>query len=195
MVSCFFPQNYLAEAVRYLGQEPDGTSVSDIKGIWVASDDSDVVNEVRALAGAYFPGVRSEDIVYADNGVPGGVPTSNRPTRSISQVLIYSRCLRGRRLIGKRVETIYRRSPAHHGATRFDTRQRLYSIAVRFILTLHREPSLCAGCSSSRVLSDDPSRQITHVPKTTAHVFSQSRNTSKPTCIEPKAREHTVPEQ
>lgn len=89
-MACFcLRQDYLAEAVRYLEQESDGTSVSDIKGIWVASDASDVVNEVRALAGAYFPGVLGEDIVYVDDGVAGGVQTSEMTTRSEYQVLTH----------------------------------------------------------------------------------------------------------
>ena len=99
MTGCFSPQDYLAEAVRFLEQGPDGISVSAIKGIWVASDASDVVNKVRALSSAYFPGVRSEDIVYAGGGVPGGVQTSAMTTHSISQVLVKSRCARGRRFL------------------------------------------------------------------------------------------------
>ena len=91
MTCCLFPQDYLAEAVRYLQQEPSGTSVDAIKGIWVASDASDMVNEVRALAGAYFPSVLSEDIVYVANGVLGGVQTSRMTTHSISQVQTISR--------------------------------------------------------------------------------------------------------
>lgn len=80
------PQEYLTEAVRYLQQEPNGTSVGSIKGIWVASDSADVVNEVRAQAGAYFPSVGSEDIVYAAGGVTGGVQTSEMKTLTITQV-------------------------------------------------------------------------------------------------------------
>ena len=77
--------------MRYLQQEPNGTSVGAIKGIWVASDTSEIVNKVRSLAGAYFPSVQSEDIVYVANGVLGGVQTSRMTTHSISQVLPNSR--------------------------------------------------------------------------------------------------------
>ena len=59
-----------------------------IKGIWVASDEAEMINEVHALAGTYFPGVLSEDIVFVDGGVPGGVKTSNMTTHSHQQVSI-----------------------------------------------------------------------------------------------------------
>ena len=83
-----FPQQYLAEAASFLQQEPTGTSVGAIKGIWVASDEAEMINEVHALAGTYFPGVLSEDIVFVDGGVPGGVKTSNMTTHSHQQVSI-----------------------------------------------------------------------------------------------------------
>ncbi|CAM9235847.1 unnamed protein product, partial [Laminaria digitata] len=78
-------EDYLAEAVHYLEQEPNGSSVDAVKGIWVASDATSVVSEVRALADAYFPSVLSEDIVFVAGGVPGGVQTERMTTRSNKQ--------------------------------------------------------------------------------------------------------------
>ena len=57
-----------------------------IKGIWVASDNETVVDEIRFLANAYFPNVRSEDIVYVAGGVPGGVQIPDVTTVSMAQV-------------------------------------------------------------------------------------------------------------
>lgn len=86
MFQCF-PQAYLAGAVRYLDQEANGISVDDIKGIWVASDDATVVDEVRTQAHWYFPSVLSEDIVYIAGGVPGAAQFSSVTTESKQQVL------------------------------------------------------------------------------------------------------------
>ena len=72
--------------MSYLAQEPNGTKASDIKGIWVASDDVAVVDKVRSLAGAYFRSVRNEDIVFVDGGVPGGPKQSKVTTHSDIQV-------------------------------------------------------------------------------------------------------------
>lgn len=79
-------QTYLAAALNYLEDEPSRTPAHKIKGIWVASDNTTVVNEVRSLAPAYFPNVRDEDIVYVDAGVPGGVPIPHVTTVSNNQV-------------------------------------------------------------------------------------------------------------
>ncbi|CAM9114923.1 unnamed protein product [Laminaria digitata] len=75
-------EKFLAAAVSYLEHQPSGMSVAAIKGIWVASDDAAVVGEVRTLADKYFPSVRSEDIVLAADGVPGGPETSPVTTHS-----------------------------------------------------------------------------------------------------------------
>ena len=82
----YFSQEYLAAAFNYLEDQPTRTPADRIKGIWVASDDETVVNEVRSLAHAYFPNVRNEDIVYVAGGVPGGVQIPNVTTVSMRQV-------------------------------------------------------------------------------------------------------------
>ena len=81
-----FLQSYLAEAVNFLEHETNGTSVDAIKGIWVASDDENIVDEVRKTAGAYFPSVLSENIVYVAGGVPGGPQSHKIATHTDAQV-------------------------------------------------------------------------------------------------------------
>ena len=79
-------QAYLKEAVIFLEKGLNGTSADDIEGIWVASDDAKMIDEVRTLAGNYFPSVRSEDIVYAANEVAGSLQPSNMVTHTNHQV-------------------------------------------------------------------------------------------------------------
>lgn len=70
----------------YFEKETTPTGVDGIKAIWVASDDPDIVGEVRTLAPAYFPNVPSEAIVYAANGVTGGSNTTGVDTITQTQV-------------------------------------------------------------------------------------------------------------
>ena len=73
-------------AIAYFEQETTLTGVDGIKAIWVASDDPDVVHEVRFLAPAYFPNVLREAIVYVSDGVTGGSNTKRIHTTTASQV-------------------------------------------------------------------------------------------------------------
>lgn len=82
------PQEYLASAVNHLEEDSSRTSVNEIRGIWVASDDMTMVDEVRTLAHTYFPNVSGEAIVCVAGGVPGGVETSGVFTHTNQQVLI-----------------------------------------------------------------------------------------------------------
>lgn len=75
--------------MRYLDQAPNGISVDAIKGIWVASDDATVVDEIRTQVHLHFPSVLREDIVYVAGGVPGAAQVSNVATASNKQVLIH----------------------------------------------------------------------------------------------------------
>ena len=70
--------------MAYFEQETTPTGVDGIKAIWVASDDPDVVHEVRFLAPAYFPNVLREAIVYVSDGVTGGSNTKriHQPPRA-----------------------------------------------------------------------------------------------------------------
>lgn len=60
--------------------------IADIKGIWVASDTAQVVDEVRAHASKYFPNVELRNIVSISNGVEGGPEMLSVPTFSENQV-------------------------------------------------------------------------------------------------------------
>ena len=79
-------QEYLKAAAVYFEHETTQTGVDGIKAIWVASDDPDVVHEVRFLAPAYFPNVLNEAIVYVSNGVTDGSNTRGVHTATTSQV-------------------------------------------------------------------------------------------------------------
>ena len=75
--------------LRYLGETPTRTPSDAIKGIWVASDNVTAVNEVAAIANAYFPNVLRENIVFVAGGVPGGVEIPDVPTTSTTQVQLF----------------------------------------------------------------------------------------------------------
>ena len=51
-------EEYLMEAKKSVN------NIDEIKGIWVASDDMNVINEVRDLSSTYFPNVLKENIIY-----------------------------------------------------------------------------------------------------------------------------------
>ncbi|CAM9461762.1 unnamed protein product, partial [Laminaria digitata] len=78
-------EEYLAAAVNYLEEDASRTPVDEIRGIWVASDDLTMADEVRTLAHTYFPNVLSEAIVFVAGGVPGGVETSGVATHTNKQ--------------------------------------------------------------------------------------------------------------
>ncbi|CAM9717302.1 unnamed protein product [Ectocarpus sp. 12 AP-2014] len=55
---------YLQAAESFLGNSTEGeVGPSSITGLWVASDDSSVLQEVKALASNYFPKVQPERVV------------------------------------------------------------------------------------------------------------------------------------
>ncbi|CAN0027629.1 unnamed protein product, partial [Laminaria digitata] len=66
--------DYLSAARDYLEDETASgrTPASEIKAIWVASDDGSAVDEVRALVSDFFPNVESENIVWISGGGPDG---------------------------------------------------------------------------------------------------------------------------
>ncbi|CAM9350478.1 unnamed protein product, partial [Laminaria digitata] len=78
-------EEYLKTAANYFEDEYMLTGVNVIKAIWVASDDPDVVDEVRTLAPAYFPNVPSEAIVYVAFGMAGGPATRGVDTTTRTQ--------------------------------------------------------------------------------------------------------------
>lgn len=85
-------KEYLEAAVNYLAEDSSRTPIDDIKGIWVASDDSSVVGEVRKLARTYFPNVSSENILFVSDGVPGGPKRGALATHVNREVRSSSAC-------------------------------------------------------------------------------------------------------
>lgn len=87
---------YLQEALYYLEST---NRVSEMKGIWVASDDTEVIHEVRNLSSTYFPNILHEDIVYhSDKGidqtkkekrVPWDTPISTRSKKQTYESFMY----------------------------------------------------------------------------------------------------------
>ncbi|CAM9358311.1 unnamed protein product [Scytosiphon promiscuus] len=63
---------YLQAAARYLYESSaDRYGAESISGVWVSSDDSIVLPEVKELASSYFPNVQTEKIItisFRDNG-------------------------------------------------------------------------------------------------------------------------------
>ncbi|CAM9692366.1 unnamed protein product [Scytosiphon promiscuus] len=79
-------EEYLGAAVAYLeGDESGELGVEDIKGIWVASDDSQVVDKIKGLAPSYLPGVDNSTIFWASGGIDGGPEVQKTATRTDKQ--------------------------------------------------------------------------------------------------------------
>lgn len=73
-------------AVTYLQGEESQLDVEDIRGIWVASDDSGVVDRIKAIAPSYLPNVGNSTIFWASGGVEGGPEISQTATRTDKEV-------------------------------------------------------------------------------------------------------------
>ena len=153
----FFQQEYLAAAFNYLEDQPTRTPVGRIKGIWVASDDENVVNEVRSLAHAYFPNVRNEDIVYVAGGVPGGIQIPNVTTVSMRQVKHLVSSL-GRRKRSISVVRIYQPLCTFHQVilVRFQCMFNTRRCCLLWFCNNTRDITVCScsvyGWSSTRIL-------------------------------------------
>lgn len=81
------PQQYLATGAESMLRSEAGINwVRSIKGIWIASDDPDAVDEVREVYPRFFPNVESELIVWASAGVEGALETRRVVTHSDRQV-------------------------------------------------------------------------------------------------------------
>lgn len=61
---CSNAQVYLKNASKFLEDSPQGVSVEDITGLWVASDDPSVIGEMQSLAQQYFPNVGPESVIW-----------------------------------------------------------------------------------------------------------------------------------
>lgn len=79
----FYPcEEYLSTAVAYLKGDESELNVEDIRGIWIASDDPEVVGKVKELAPGYFPNVQNSAIFWASGGVDGGPEILRTATRT-----------------------------------------------------------------------------------------------------------------
>lgn len=70
----------------YLESNDTDLAVEDIKGIWVASDDAEVVARVKEIAPSYLPNVSNDTIFWASGGVEGGPDISRLATRTDHEV-------------------------------------------------------------------------------------------------------------
>lgn len=77
---------YLSAAVRILEEDAGGISVDLIKGIWVASEDPDVLEEVRPVAHLNFPNISNGAIVMVSDKLTGVKGVALWPTTTNSQV-------------------------------------------------------------------------------------------------------------
>eukprot|EP00752_Nemacystus_decipiens_P018203 g16332.t1 len=75
-------EEYLSAAVEYLDGGESELDVEDIRGVWVASDDSGVVDRIKEIAPKYLPNVDNNTIFWASGGVEGGPEISRTSTRT-----------------------------------------------------------------------------------------------------------------
>lgn len=74
--SCPIVQEYLEGAALYLGEaNNDSAGVGSISGIWVSSDNSSVLAEVRQHAPSYFPNIKAVNIMSTSFGSRAELPT------------------------------------------------------------------------------------------------------------------------
>lgn len=79
-------QEYLDAAVAYLDSDDSQLGVTDIRGIWVASDEAGVVDSIKEIAPSYLPNVEDSAIVWASGGVEGGPKLDRTATRTDKEV-------------------------------------------------------------------------------------------------------------
>lgn len=80
-------QEYLDAAVAYLDGNHSHLRVTDIRGIWVASDEAGVVDRIKEIAQSYLPNVQKSAIVWASGGVEGGPKINRTATRTDKEVM------------------------------------------------------------------------------------------------------------
>ena len=68
-------EDYMEAVVDYIKSKDNSLTLDKIMGIWVASDDITVVNEVRNITSMYFPNVERQDVVKAERPKIKKVPT------------------------------------------------------------------------------------------------------------------------
>ncbi|CAN0115382.1 unnamed protein product [Ascophyllum nodosum] len=78
-------QEYLEKARSYIQNSTEATvKVDDIRGIWVSSDDSQVIFDAKESFAQYFPNVERERVVCASSrefGTTNGSSSNPTPTR------------------------------------------------------------------------------------------------------------------
>lgn len=72
--------------MAYLEGRESQLNVEDIRGIWVASDDSGVVDRIKEIAPSYLPNVDNSTIFSASGGVKAGPEISRTATRTDKEV-------------------------------------------------------------------------------------------------------------
>lgn len=76
----------MSAAVEYLDGGKSEFGVTDIRGIWVASDDSGVVDRIKDLIPNFLPNVEKNNIVWVSGGVKRRSKFSSIPTSTKLQV-------------------------------------------------------------------------------------------------------------
>lgn len=78
----------MAAAVAYLEGDDSQLEVADIKGIWVASDEAEVVNTIKSIAPSYLPNVDNATIlsISGSGGVEGGPEVDQTATLAGKEV-------------------------------------------------------------------------------------------------------------
>ena len=71
-------EDYMGAVVDYMKMKDNSLTVDKIMGIWVASDDITVVNEVRNITSMYFPSIERQDVVKEESPETKRVPTHTK---------------------------------------------------------------------------------------------------------------------
>lgn len=81
-------QVYLKSASNFLRDSPGGLCAADITGLWVASDDPTVLQDMQSLAPRYFPNVGFESIIWVSGRTAIRPKLSREPlaTHSVDMV-------------------------------------------------------------------------------------------------------------
>lgn len=76
----------MAAAVAFLEGDNSGLEVTDITGIWVASDEAEAVGIIKEIAPSYLPNVDNTTVFSVSGGVEGGPKANQTTTRTGREV-------------------------------------------------------------------------------------------------------------
>ena len=76
----------MAAAVAFLGGDDSRLEVTDIRGIWVASDEAEAVGIIKEIAPSYLPNVDNTTVLSVSGGVEGGPKANQTATRTGREV-------------------------------------------------------------------------------------------------------------